>query len=232
MLSPSLWWCGRRRPTKQLPVAAAHPSPSLRRWRLRCLCSDVGTGGWDEGVTTVVIYGPRSCGPNRIPRARARSPPCNRPARSGVRSGSARGRRRTGTGTWAHVSVKRRYAGSREIRWDRLRAALATTWRGSREGDDPANSAPPVSVTERNRRDQHRWPTCRRHATELGQGRARWADRREIGPWGGLLWFSVFLLFLIFQFKSNFKFEFQTFTLRWTTKIHMMQVYSFFISKQ
>jgi hypothetical protein len=50
-----------------------------------------------RGITTVVFYGPRGCGPNRIPRTRARSPPCNRSARSGVRSGSARGRRRTGT---------------------------------------------------------------------------------------------------------------------------------------
>jgi hypothetical protein len=48
-------------------LAAAHFSPSLRRWRLRCLRTDVGTGGWDEGVTTVVFYGPRSCGPNQIP---------------------------------------------------------------------------------------------------------------------------------------------------------------------
>jgi hypothetical protein len=42
---------------------------------------------------------------------------------------------------------------------------------------------------------------------------------------------SYFPIFY-FKFKSNFKFEFQTFTLRCTTKIHMMQVYSFFISKQ
>jgi hypothetical protein len=50
-----------------------------------------------RGITTVVFYGPRGCDPNRIPRTRARSTPCNRSARSGVRSGSVRGRQRTWT---------------------------------------------------------------------------------------------------------------------------------------
>ena len=92
-----------------------------------------------------------------------------------------------------------------------LRAALATTWRGSREGDDPANSAPPVSVTERTRRDRHRWPTCRRHATELGQGRARWAERLRLSwakyqvscPFQVVFPFSFFFYFYFKILNSN-----------------------------
>jgi hypothetical protein len=79
----------------------------------------------------------------------------------------------------------------------------------------------------------------RSRASEMGRAAAkvkmdRQQRNRPMGRSSLIFCFPFISYFPIFyfKFKSNFKFEFQTFTLRCTTKIHMMQVYSFFISKQ
>jgi hypothetical protein len=135
-----------------------------------------------RGITTVVFYGPRGCGPNRIPRTRARSPPCNRSARSEVRSGSARGRQRTGTeSTAAGAAGQRAPQVSGSFHRARHTGPRAKSW--------------PAAVG----------PTCKRYmrtpverwAEGLGRNGCffRWAERGIRGPDRVLIFFPFYFLF-------------------------------------